>query len=190
MGGTWEELRHPPPAFPKIGLVYWPCFVDSGARHGFHPCLLAAICSRETEFGTSEKLDVKGPGGRGDRDARGRWHGHGLMQIDDRWHADWLKRTTPEGVPLWKMAADNIDYAARVVLKPALKLLKDLRLAVAAYNCGAGGVLKALGQLQVAMKSPTQELQWAAADRFTTGRDYSGDVFRRFDSFLHVEISR
>lgn len=49
----------------------WPFITDLNDQHGFPPCLLHAVGSRETNL-----RNVVGDGG----------HGHGVFQLDDRWH--------------------------------------------------------------------------------------------------------
>lgn len=49
----------------------WPFLADVANAHGLPPCLLHAVGSRETNL-----RNVVGDGG----------HGHGVFQLDDRWH--------------------------------------------------------------------------------------------------------
>lgn len=49
----------------------WPFITDVNNRYQFPPCLLHAVGSRETNL-----RNVVGDGG----------HGHGVFQLDDRWH--------------------------------------------------------------------------------------------------------
>lgn len=124
--------------------------------------ILLGIGSRETAWGTSRALDKPGPGGRGDKG-----HGHGLMQIDDRSHREYLLTGT------WADPASNIAYGASVLLQSAAYLrrkgLVDPLLtlgAIAGYNAGPGRVLAFIKRGD-------------APDKATTGGDYARDVLRR-----------
>jgi hypothetical protein len=123
---------------------------------------ILGIGSRESAWGTSRLLDIAGPGGRGDHG-----HGHGLMQIDDRWHATYIETGA------WSDAASNIAYGVSVLLDCwrylRRKEIRDpvlLRAAIAAYNAGPYRVYQAL-------------LRGDDPDRPTTGGDYSKDVLAR-----------
>src|SRR5215475_12760651 len=60
------------------GVAYAPQIASAARRHGLDPDLLAAVAAQETGGpGTNAGRNVVGDGG----------HGHGLFQIDDRWHA-------------------------------------------------------------------------------------------------------
>lgn len=124
--------------------------------------ILLGIGSRETAWGTSRFLDIRGPGGRGDKG-----HGHGLMQIDDRSHALYINTGQ------WSEASSNIAYGASVLLASASYLrrrgLVDPLLtlgAIAGYNAGAGRVFQFIRRGD-------------APDKATTGGDYAQDVLRR-----------
>lgn len=114
---------------------------------------LLAIASRETAI-----RNISGDGG----------HGRGVMQVDDRYHH--IARVTdfkghPEVLIRYgcRMLADNIAWARR--FRPGFKPEQHLKMAAAAYNCGRGGVIKAL---------PTGD-----CDARTTGKDYGADVLKR-----------
>jgi len=121
-------------ALPSSAAPYVAFFRASGANYNVDPLLLAAICQQESAFGTSSLLSQPGPAGTGDGG-----HGHGLMQIDDRWHADWL------GANDWTDPATNIDggasiFAGDIVQAEALNLGSDdltLMAALSAYNTGS-----------------------------------------------------
>lgn len=112
----------------------WLPFFDSAAHlHHWKVAELLAIASRETRI-----RNIIGDGG----------HGHGLMQIDDRAFPDFIatgKALDP---------AANIHFGAQVLkaanlwlhTKPNPALIADLfpRAAYAAYNTGAGNVLKSI----------------------------------------------
>ena len=115
--------------------------------------LVLAVASRETDI-----RNISGDGG----------HGRGVMQIDNRYHH--IARITdfkahPEILIRYgcKMLADNIAWARR--FRPGFTAKQHLKMAAAAYNCGRGGVIKAL---------PTGD-----CDSRTTGKDYGADVLER-----------
>lgn len=131
------------------------------------PSLIAGICSRESAFGLS--LHPQGPAGTGDSG-----HGHGLMQLDDRWHAAFC------ATDRWKDPDENINEAVEMVLKPnlnaAIKKLKGasetdrLMVAIAGYNCGFESARRAYRDF----KDP---------DKYTTGGNYALDVLARASFF-------
>ena len=128
-------------------------FNAAAALTGLPPALLGAIASRESRCGNALAPDGTGDGG----------NGFGIMQVDKRSH-------TAEGQPdprsqLHINQASGIlkDFLAAMARKfPTAPPVRQLQAAVAAYNCGSGGVT-----------SPD------TADSHTTGRDYSNDVWER-----------
>jgi len=80
------------------------------------PELVAAIIDRES---------------KGDPDVVGDFgHGHGLMQIDDRYHKAWLD------LNLWRIPLENIRYGVSKVLLPNLDHFQGWPAAIAAFNAG------------------------------------------------------
>lgn len=133
---------------------------------GLDPLLLAAICDRESLGGNA--LDPKGAAGVGDKG-----HGRGLMQIDDRAHSAWLKQFE------WRDALTNIRKGAEVLAGDLQRFRQQnapepTRCALAAYNCGAATVRKALEKS-------------FPVDHFTTKQDYSADVLRRFQELKALQ---
>ena len=129
-----------------IRLTYGSFLRASAGRHMHREEVLAGIMMRETRGGTSTLLDIPGPAGKGDHG-----HGHGLMQIDDRWHKEFIASGK------WFDPAENIEYGAGVLQSARITLsvwsqrygfpmdAAELeRASVAAYNCGAGGVMKSI----------------------------------------------
>lgn len=89
-------------------------------RHHIDSRLLAAVAAQETG----------GPGSIGGRNIVGdAGHGHGLFQIDDRYHA--FARTARAMDP-----AANADYAAGLLSGLLRRFGGDVRKALSAYNAG------------------------------------------------------
>ena len=77
------------------------------------PELVAAIIDRES----NGDPNVVSPDG-----------GHGLMQIDERYHKAWLD------LNLWRIPLENIRYGVSKVLIPNLDHFQGWPAAIAAYN--------------------------------------------------------
>jgi hypothetical protein len=141
-----------------------------GEDDGIGPALVLALASRE-----SNMRNITGDGG----------HGRGWLQIDDRFHHDFLAThrgcvsgsftpTQPSASPpgLCPSLSASTIYAIGL-LRSNMRFARSkgvpeeqvLRFAVAAYNAGAGGAL--------------QGLRGGDLDSATTGRDYSEDVLGR-----------
>ena len=162
-----------------IRTAYGAMIAEAAARHRHRPEVMAGIVMRETHGGLSPLLDRPGPEGRGDRDNAGRYHGHGLCQIDDRSFPQFCAG------PGWKDAAKNIEMAAWVLGRKraflaartlGLKLTNDdlERAAIAAYNAGEGRVLKAIKQ----GRDP---------DSCTAHGDYAAVVLRYAELYVNLE---
>lgn len=139
------------------------------AKYEIPVAIIAGIGSRESHWGLA--LTPPGPGGTGDGG-----HGRGLMQVDDRWHVNFINSGK------WADATENIIYGC-AVLKNSMYLFekrlgwtmseKLLRAGIAGYNCGPSRALQAYNDGQ-------------DIDYYTTGRDYSRNVFERAGWFqLH-----
>jgi hypothetical protein len=160
-----------------IRTAYGVMIDEAAAKHGRRPEVMAGIVMRETQGGLSPLLDRRGPEGRGDRNKEGRYHGHGLCQIDDRSFPDFCAG------PDWKDAAKNIEMGARILgCKRAFLAARTLglkltnndleRAAIAAYNAGEGRVLKAIEQ----GRDP---------DSCTAHGDYAAAVLRYAELYLN-----
>src|SRR5437868_15211564 len=78
------------------GVAFATPIAKAAARHSVDPLLLAAVAAQETG----------GPGADAGRNIVGdAGHGHGIFEIDDRWHA--FARTGQAMDP-----SANADYAA------------------------------------------------------------------------------
>jgi soluble lytic murein transglycosylase-like protein len=154
-------------------LAQWSAEVAIAAeRYRLDAALLMAIIDRESRGGLA--LRPPGAGGTGDQG-----HGRGLMQIDDRWHADWIR------LGVWKNPGANILKGAEILRGGIDFFLKrddpDADFCgIAAYNCGPGGVLRAIRALPSTVSIETRRQH---IDARTTGDDYAKDVLRRAASF-------
>lgn len=147
----------------------WVAAIKGAIREvggGEDPYLFAALMLRESGAGLAPGYEPKSdPCGWGDQG-----YGYGLFQIDKRFHQQFIES---EGA---KTAWGQATYALRL-LKSNRRLLRVLchvpdlleRATYAAYNCGAGRVLRALRF----NKNP---------DDYTTGKDYAAWIWKRADA--------
>ena len=167
-----EILRH-------IRDAYGPFIYASAERHGHHPEVVAGIMCRETQGGLSTLLDKPGPEGRGDRDDKGVYHGHGLMQIDDRSFPEFVRSGN------WRDPGKNIEFGCLVLAKKrhwlriviereALRGIDLERAAIAAYNGGEGNVRRAIRE--------GRDIDW-----YTAHRNYSRDVLRFAETYRGMD---
>ncbi|MBV8497830.1 MAG: transglycosylase SLT domain-containing protein [Candidatus Eremiobacteraeota bacterium] len=105
----------------SAGVGFAPEIADAARRHGLDPELLAAVAAQETGGPASNSgANIVGDGG----------HGHGLFQIDDRWHAF---AATPDAMDPEK----NADYAAGMLSGLLARYGGNVREALSAYNAGS-----------------------------------------------------
>lgn len=138
---------------------------EAAAKYKFKISVIAGIGSRESHWGLI--LNPPEPAGTGDYG-----HGRGLMQIDDRWHKEFINSGK------WKNAGDNIMYGCDLLSgyysfmrrMTNLEGTSLLRAALAGYNCGIGNALNAYRDGR-------------DIDYYTSGRDYSKDVLSRAGFF-------
>jgi len=149
----------------KSAMLYIDAIRAASEAHGIPIDIIMGVGSRESAWGLL--LKPPGPGGTGDYT-----HGRGLMQIDDRSHE--FARTGP-----WDDPAQNIMEGCRILRGAWLAVAHGLGIgiledclgpALAAYNAGAGRVIRAVRRGE----------PW---DSVTTGKDYSLDVLRRAGIF-------
>lgn len=108
-------------ALAARGVRYAGEIATAALHHGIAPSLLAAVAAQETGGpGTNAGRNVIGDGG----------HGHGLFQIDDRWHAFASSAAAMD-------PARNADYAARLLSTLLQRFGGDVRKALSAYNAGS-----------------------------------------------------
>lgn len=156
-------------------LARWARYFEAaGAACEVDPYTLAAICDRESLGG--EALKPRGPEGLGDG---GR--GHGLMQIDARYHETFLAAKGPDGRPLWEDPAWNILYGAKLLRMNFDRLGRDYVPAIAAYNASLNRVQNVLSGLDNATSA---DARVNAFDQLTTGNNYVSDVLARRDKYL------
>ena len=103
------------------GIRYAPQIAAAAARHRLDAGLLAAVAAQETGGPSSDSgSNIVGDGG----------HGHGLFQIDDRWHA--FAATAAAADP-----AANAEYAAGLLGDLLQRYGGNVRAALSAYNAGS-----------------------------------------------------
>ncbi|HTD35379.1 MAG TPA: transglycosylase SLT domain-containing protein [Candidatus Elarobacter sp.] len=104
-----------------LNVAFGPQIAAAATRHHLDPRLLAAVAAQETGGpGADSGRNVVGDGG----------HGHGVFQIDDRWHA--FARSPAAMDP-----ARNADYAAGLLESNLGRYGGDVRAALSAYNAGS-----------------------------------------------------
>ncbi|MBD5607000.1 MAG: transglycosylase SLT domain-containing protein, partial [Candidatus Eremiobacteraeota bacterium] len=134
----WTEHRpgavaHPGPAAPGTpapapatanalpGIAFGAEITAAAQRHHLDPVLLGAMAAQETG----------GPGAMQGRNIVGdHGHGHGVFQIDDRWHAF---ASTPAAMD----PAQNAEYAAGMLRGLIDRNGGDVRTALHDYNAGS-----------------------------------------------------
>jgi len=105
----------------NITVAFGAQIAAAATRHHLEPRLLAAVAAQETG----------GPGADSGRNIVGdAGHGHGVFQIDDRWHA--FARSSAAMDP-----AKNADYAAGMLESNLHRYGGDVRAALSAYNSGS-----------------------------------------------------
>src|SRR5579884_1350739 len=104
-----------------LNVAFGPQIAAAATRHNLDPKLLAAVAAQETGGpGSDSGRNVVGDGG----------HGHGLFQIDDRWHA--FARTAAAMDP-----GKNADYAAHLLHDLLNRYGGNVHAALSAYNAGS-----------------------------------------------------
>jgi hypothetical protein len=128
--------------------------------------LIGAVMDRESIGG--EVLKPRGPGGLGDK---GR--GHGLMQIDVRYHPRFVADRLPTGELMWQAPTWNVLYGATLLATNLTALDGSFPAAVAAYNASIDRVLK------VYVSGLEGDALVDGLDALTTGGNYVSDVLTR-----------
>ena len=105
----------------NVTIAFGAQIEAAATRHHLEPRLLAAVAAQETGGpGSDSGRNIVGDGG----------HGHGVFQIDDRWHA--FARGPAAMDP-----ASNADYAAGMLEANLHRYGGDVRSALSAYNSGS-----------------------------------------------------
>jgi hypothetical protein len=105
----------------SLNVAYGPAITAAATSHHLDPRLLAAVAAQETGGpGTDSGRNIVGDEG----------HGHGLFQIDDRWHTF---ARTPEAMD----PAKNADYAAGMLSANLSRYGGNVHKALSAYNSGS-----------------------------------------------------
>ena len=105
----------------SAGVAFAPQIAGAASRYDVDPELLAAVAAQETGGpGSNAGANVVGDGG----------HGHGLFQIDDRWHAF-------ASTPAARDPEKNADYAAGMLSGLLKQYGGNVREALSAYNAGS-----------------------------------------------------
>jgi len=105
----------------NITVAFGAQIAAAATRHHLEPRLLAAVAAQETGGpGADSGRNIVGDGG----------HGHGIFQIDDRWHA--FARSPAAMDPV-----SNADYAAGMLESNLHRYGGDVRAALSAYNTGS-----------------------------------------------------
>jgi hypothetical protein len=103
------------------GVAFAPEIASAAARHHLDPKLLAAVAAQETGGpDTNAGSNIVGDGG----------HGHGIFQIDDRFHA--FAQTSAAMNP-----TANADYAAKMIRGLLDRNGGDVHAALSSYNAGS-----------------------------------------------------
>lgn len=103
------------------GVSYAGAIASAAKKHGLDPKLLAAVAAQETGGpGSNSGRNILGDGG----------HGHGIFQIDDRWHS--FAKTSAAMDP-----QQNADYAAGMISGLLNTYGGDVHKALSAYNAGS-----------------------------------------------------
>jgi soluble lytic murein transglycosylase-like protein len=164
------------------GVAQFSVFLERAANaYGLDVFILAAIMWRESLGGAA--LTPPGPGGKGDCE-QGVWYGFGLMQIDSRSHADFIRQTLGDGTPAWADPESNITEGACILRDAYDQLGSDYPAAVCAYNAGVGRARRALSTLPADVST---DRRIACLDAVTTGGDYVTAVLAHRDAWLKVD---
>lgn len=103
------------------GIRYGQQIGQAARANGLDPQFLAAVAAQETGGPDSDSgSNIVGDSG----------HGHGLFQLDDRWHA--IART-----PTAMNPASNAQYAAKMLSGLLQRYGGDMHAALSAYNAGS-----------------------------------------------------
>lgn len=162
-------------------LWRWRFEIQQAADHyRFEPALIAAIMERESQGG--EALTPPTRMGTGDHG-----HGRGLMQIDDRAHAEFCA-----DINKWGDALQNVMFGAGVLKWGMTMTGGHIEGAVACYNTGwarvkDGIIIPHLRELYAALapRWPTIE----ELDKYTAGHDYVKFVMEKYTHYKKIQFT-
>jgi hypothetical protein len=102
-------------------VAYAPQIAQAAAKYGVDPVLLASVAAQETGGpDTNAGANIVGDGG----------HGHGVFQIDDRWHS--FAKSSAAMDP-----GSNANYAAGMISGLLNRYGGNVHEALSAYNAGS-----------------------------------------------------
>jgi hypothetical protein len=184
-------------ALPALGQQYAELFVAAGKRHSLSPFVLAAVCERETGYGSPGAC--RGQGAACVGSPRAANPDYGLMQINrtnlaaygiaKTWADPRANIEAGAAILRWTIGyfaqagGKSVDVSARNAVKlvttpgskPDPRPFTDPRellwYGAAGYNAGPGNVIQALAS----GKDP---------DAVTTGNDYGRDVLKRAERLV------
>lgn len=118
---TTSTIPQAAQSLAREGVAFAPEIARAAAKYGLDPRLLAAVAAQETGGpGSNAGRNILGDGG----------HGHGIFQIDDRFH-DFARSAgamNPQA---------NADYAAGMISGLLKRYGGDVHKALSAYNAGS-----------------------------------------------------
>ncbi len=151
-------------ALPASARQYEAVIRQVSDETNIDPLLLAAIGQYESDWG----LELSPPGPAGTADGG---HGRGIMQIDDRSHAEWLSSND------WTDPYQNVKHGAEIYLQSESYFRQKglsgqdlVSAALAGYNAGPGRVWKAISTRAPGVSVAT------AADSVTYRQRYGSKV--------------
>jgi len=119
-------------ALSQAGVSFAPEIAAAASKFGLDPRLLAAVAAQETGGpGSNAGRNIVGDGG----------HGHGIFQIDDRFHD--FARSAAAMRP-----QANADYAAGMIAGLLKRYGGNVHKALSAYNAGSPNATGTVTQWQ------------------------------------------
>lgn len=159
-------------------------------KYGEDPYLWAALMLRESGAGYAAPYWPKGTHlgwGDGSTEAEPtKGYGFGLFQIDRRFHAVFLSSAaakTPEGQLKYaiELHQSNVAYQKKYYPEGNEKFWR--RAALAAYNCGNGGVIKSVG-----FHFPEGTADAVDVDKRTAGANYSKWILTKAEEIKKADL--
>lgn len=150
---------------------WMPLFVESGCKYGVDPLLVASVCWRET---------------RGENVTGDHGYGHGLMQVDSRFHPAFCSQVDRDGKYLCDEPGPNVDYGTAYLAELVVMFNGYVPAAVAAYNAGPGHVRKIMHAIPPDSDEATK---MKALDSVTTGHSYAKEVCSTWNLYSPKGVS-